>query len=196
MPLPRSTIPAGPVNLALTINPVLPPVGRRGRHQQYAFRDSITQLWHPLPTLHVVRHRTRMQGSLPAGGSPLPEGSRTPWTPMTGFRLLHLTSSSPRFILALRPLQRVVGPRRAMGSVLPCSDIRRRARVGRPITGHRMISSALSRSDSGIVMPSVFATLRLMIRLNLLGCSMGRSPGLAPFRILSTYSAPRLHISR
>jgi hypothetical protein len=31
-------------------------------------RDSITQLRYPLPTLQVVRYRTRMQGSLPAGG--------------------------------------------------------------------------------------------------------------------------------
>ena len=31
-------------------------------------RDSITQLRYPLPTLQVVRYRTHMQGSLPAGG--------------------------------------------------------------------------------------------------------------------------------
>src|ERR1700675_3210017 len=31
-------------------------------------RDSITRLQYPLPTLQVMRYRTRMQGSLPAGG--------------------------------------------------------------------------------------------------------------------------------
>lgn len=41
------------------------------------------------------------QGSLPAGGCPLPGGSRTPWTPIKGFRLLHLTSSFARLFLAL-----------------------------------------------------------------------------------------------
>jgi len=34
--------------------------------------------------------------------------------------------------------------------------------------------------------PSALAVLRLMTRSNFVGCSMGRSPGLAPFRILST----------
>ena len=37
-------------------------------------RDSITQLRYPLPTLQVVRYRTRMQGSLPAGGYLCREG--------------------------------------------------------------------------------------------------------------------------
>ena len=32
------------------------------------YRGSITRLQYPLPTLQVVRYRTRMQGSLPAGG--------------------------------------------------------------------------------------------------------------------------------
>ena len=68
MPLPRSRIPAGPVGLTFATNPVLPPFGAQGRHQRYAFRDSITRLQHPLPTLQVVRYRTRMQGSLPVGG--------------------------------------------------------------------------------------------------------------------------------
>src|ERR1700735_162259 len=31
-------------------------------------RDSITRLRYPLPTLQVMRYRTRMQGSLPVGG--------------------------------------------------------------------------------------------------------------------------------
>jgi hypothetical protein len=48
-----------------------------------------------------------------------------------------------------------------------------------------MTSSATASTDGGIVRPSAFAVLRLMTRSNLVGCSTGRSAGLAPFRILS-----------
>ena len=51
-------------------------------------------------------------------------------------------------------------------------------------------SSARSSNDCGIVIPSALAVLRLITRLNRVGCSMGRSPGLAPFKIRSTYRAP------
>jgi len=45
--------------------------------------------------------------------------------------------------------------------------------------------SARSSSDCGIVRPSALAVLRLMTSSNLVGRSMGKSPGLAPFRIRS-----------
>ena len=48
-----------------------------------------------------------------------------------------------------------------------------------------MTSSARPSSDGGIVRPRVFAVLRLMTNSNFVGCSTGRSAGLAPFRILS-----------
>ena len=51
---------------------------------------------------------------------------------------------------------------------------------------HWITSSARCRSDCGMLRPSAFAVLRLMIRSNLVGCSTGMSPGFAPFRILST----------
>jgi hypothetical protein len=57
--------------------------------------------------------------------------------------------------------------------------------------GHRITSSARSRIDSGIAMPSAFAVLRLTTSSYCVGCSIGRSAGLAPFRILSTYCAER-----
>jgi hypothetical protein len=38
-----------------------------------------------------------------------------------------------------------------------------------------------------MVRPSALAVLRLIARSNFDGCSTGSSPGLAPFRILSTY---------
>jgi hypothetical protein len=56
---------------------------------------------------------------------------------------------------------------------------------GSPIH-YRITSSARPSSDGGIVRPRALAVLRLMTSSNFVGCSMGRSPGLAPLRILST----------
>ena len=39
----------------------------------------------------------------------------------------------------------------------------------------------------GDVRPRALAVLRLMTSSNFVGCSIGRSPGFAPLRILSTY---------
>src|SRR5512138_230868 len=52
--------------------------------------------------------------------------------------------------------------------------------------GYWITSSACASTDCGIVRPSVFAVFRLITSSNLVGCSTGRSPGLAPLRILST----------
>ena len=49
-----------------------------------------------------------------------------------------------------------------------------------------VISSARARSEGGSSRPSARAALRLRTNSNLVGCSIGSSPGLAPFRILST----------
>src|SRR5262245_13442057 len=51
---------------------------------------------------------------------------------------------------------------------------------------HWMISSARTRMDCGIVRPRALAVLRLMTSSNFVGCSTGRSAGLAPLRILAT----------
>ena len=72
-------------------------------------------------------------------------------------------------------------------------DLRPPQRGGAGI--HWMAWSARWSSDGGIVSPSAFAVFRLMTSSNLLGCSTGRSPGLAPFRILSTYEAACRHRS-
>ena len=47
-------------------------------------------------------------------------------------------------------------------------------------------SSASDRNDAGIASPSVLAVVKLMMSSNFVGCSTGRSAGLAPLRILST----------
>jgi hypothetical protein len=51
---------------------------------------------------------------------------------------------------------------------------------------YSIISSARSWNSRVIVSPSADAAFRLMTSSNLLGCSMGRSAGFVPFRILST----------
>jgi len=61
---------------------------------------------------------------------------------------------------------------------------------------HRMISSVSTRIDSGTLIPSASAVLRLRTSSNFVGCSIGKSPAFAPFRILSTYTALRLNICR
>src|SRR5437763_1045454 len=53
--------------------------------------------------------------------------------------------------------------------------------------GYLITLSALTSTFGGIVSPICFAVFRLMINSNFVGCSTGRSAGLAPFRILSTY---------
>ena len=47
-------------------------------------------------------------------------------------------------------------------------------------------SSARASTDGGIVRPSALAVFRLITSSNFVGCSTGRSAGLAPLRILST----------
>ena len=51
---------------------------------------------------------------------------------------------------------------------------------------HLITLSALYSKDCGMVRPICFAVLRLITSSNFVGCSTGKSPGLAPFRILST----------
>ena len=54
------------------------------------------------------------------------------------------------------------------------------------MSDHLTTSSARSSNDCGIVRPSALAVLRLITRSNFVGCSTGKSPGLAPLTILST----------
>src|SRR5262249_54515208 len=56
---------------------------------------------------------------------------------------------------------------------------------------HSIASSARSRKDSGMPNPIALAVLRLTTNSNLTGCSIGRSAGLVPCKILCTYTAPR-----
>ena len=68
--------------------------------------------------------------------------------------------------------------------------VRRNKRQAYSIT-----SSARARSDGGMVSPSAFAVLRLINNSYFVGCSTGKSAGLAPLRILSTKDAARRQTS-
>ena len=57
------------------------------------------------------------------------------------------------------------------------------------MAGGRGLNSPVNRPLA--VRPSSFAVLRLIVSRSLVACSTGRSLGLAPWRILSMYSAPR-----
>src|SRR5262249_2215258 len=50
---------------------------------------------------------------------------------------------------------------------------------------YSITSSTRARSVGSMLMPSALAVLRLMMNPNFVGCSTGRSAGLAPLRILS-----------
>ena len=49
-----------------------------------------------------------------------------------------------------------------------------------------MILSARAKTFCGMISPICFAVLRFITSSSFVGCSTGRSAGLAPFRILST----------
>jgi len=61
-----------------------------------------------------------------------------------------------------------------------------KSRAKQPASGHSMTSSARARIVGGTVRPSPLAVFRLTIKSNLTGSWIGRSPGLAPFRMRST----------
>src|SRR4030095_12407104 len=73
--------------------------------------------------------------------------------------------------------------RMAGGSLAECHDAHQRAARSKR---YWITWSARCSSDGGIVRPSALAVLRLITNSTLVGCSTGKSAGLAPLRILST----------
>src|SRR5262249_13859317 len=61
---------------------------------------------------------------------------------------------------------------------------------------HAMPSSARTKNVSEIARPSVLAVLRLTMSANFVGCSIGRSAGLAPLRMRSPKYAARRYRAR
>src|SRR5215471_18703140 len=66
-----------------------------------------------------------------------------------------------------------------------------RGKRGRVAWRHSITASANATKVCGTSTPRSFAVLRLMTNSNWFGCSIGRSPGFAPLRILSTKVAAR-----
>src|SRR5262245_14104999 len=93
----------------------------------------------------------------------------------------HKNTDPPHAITLLRP--RRGGPRRAAEQ--------RHELAASQARDHSITSSARASSVGGTSRPSAVAVIRLMTRSYLVGCSTGRSVGLAPRKILSTKSAAR-----
>jgi hypothetical protein len=70
--------------------------------------------------------------------------------------------------------------------IVRCGEIRR----------YSITSSARASRVDGMVNSSALAVVRLISNSNFVGNSIGRSPGLAPLRILSTKLAIRRQLSR
>ena len=96
------------------------------------------------------------------------------------------------------PLALLVEPDRGRWTGGPMPS-HRPDREGRPRPGgwvdHSITRSARSRIDGGMVRPRAFAARLFRTSSNFVGCSTGRSAGLAPFKILSTKTAARRKIS-
>src|SRR5262245_65285642 len=114
------------------------------------------------PSLKRRLYSSSAHSATNAGGEPLPEAG-APW-------LLEAVSCTRWF-------------GQALASCAPAPGV--------PHHAYWITSSARTRRDGGIVIPRALAVLRLMTSWNVVGCSTGRSAGLVPFRILSTYVAAR-----
>jgi hypothetical protein len=82
----------------------------------------------------------------------------------------------------------------SMSALLPIADINRLLGNVRLVPRgdiHSITSSARVSKVGGTVRPSAFAAFKLITSSNFVGCSTGKSPGLVPFRILSTYADAR-----
>jgi hypothetical protein len=107
---------------------------------------------------------------------------------------------SVRRVMDLRrgpPLRTSVGPAgpdeivavQMLVSLVPITAVSKCSKQALP---YSTTSSARAITEGGTVSPSVFAVLRLMTSRSLFACSTGRSLGLAPRSILSTYSDARV----
>ena len=63
------------------------------------------------------------------------------------------------------------------------------------LADHRITRSALAKILGGMLNRICLAVFRLMTNSNLVGCSTGKSAGLAPLRILYTYMPERRYKS-
>src|SRR6516162_661311 len=95
--------------------------------------------------------------------------------------------SSARARMSAIPPKADIAKRDCHVRFVPEADVSSRSKA----TVYSITLSARSKKDSGIVSPIAFADLRLITSSNLVGCSTGRSAGLAPLKILSKKAAAR-----
>ena len=136
---------------------------------------------------HARASAPRLSPSPRSGSAPCPTCRTSPASPVVVLRELNVeglamharhdqADARPRVEPAMEQAQLRLAGREL--SEAECGD---ETRVAQSIT-----SSARVSNDGGIVMPRAFAVLRFTKRSNFVGCSIGRSPGFVPFRILST----------
>src|SRR5262249_25709445 len=137
----------------------------------------------------------------PTGSLPPRKSRAAPLPP--GF---HLLPRRPRFLASNHRERVETGP--PQGRWPPCLGTGTRvpeaehgaawppslSRSHRPL-GHWTISSARASTEGGIGRTSALAVLRLIANSKVVERSIGRSPGLAPFRIRSTWLAEPRNIS-
>jgi hypothetical protein len=92
---------------------------------------------------------------------------------------------SHAFALLLNPKSKIANPKLVLNEREGSQFIHFTPNAS-PLTPYRITLSARASTFGGIVSPICFAAFRLMTNSNFVGCSTGRSAGLAPFRILST----------
>src|SRR5437867_11746110 len=103
------------------------------------------------------------------------------------------TATRPRADQGSRQVRGAQGARLYEGMEHVANPTAARRRWPRPSSMRYSITWSAWRSNvGGIVRPNALAVLRLITRSNFVGCSTGRSPGLVPLRILSTYIAALL----
>jgi hypothetical protein len=95
------------------------------------------------------------------------------------------------------PLMSALGQKQTWQRILLMSALPPKADIGtqpgdvrlcqkQTLACYSINSSARTINDDGMVRPSVLAVRMLMNSSNFVGCSTGKSDGLAPFKILST----------
>src|SRR6266481_3309333 len=140
-------------------------------------------LVYPYIHTHASKQRRRLHHFAPTSSRPTPRPN--PHSCCTS--VPHLPRFRALALFGRRPHQCVARPSMTASENLHtngpmhCSNNR----------DYSITSSARASSVGGIAKPIALAVVRLITSSNLVGCSIGRSPGFAPRKILSTYSAAR-----
>ena len=97
----------------------------------------------------------------------------------------HVPKRDPAFAHK-HPGPRLIGSLRSWRFALGASFFERHRRASGVLALHSITSSARTRTEGGMAMPRVFALFRLITSSITVGCSIGSSTALAPFKMRST----------